>query len=310
MSQATRLQQLWRKGGVDYVGELVRLVGNPVFRHNLAGVIRRYITHCFRSVAGSDASTLNFVMGSILSGNSDSNELKWAAAVGLHEFSDMAFITHLLQPGELFVDVGANIGSYTVLASRIAGARTIAIEPIPSTFVHLQHNIELNGISDLVRAMNIGLSDCKGSLEFTCLADTRNCVLVRRHGEQGIAVPVRTLDEVVGHDSPCIIKVDTEGHESQVITGGQQVLRSPSLLAVILEDSVRQGDRPLRDREAHHLMVSHGFRIHTYNPFTRRLVPAAKKRRLIHNYLYVRDRELCQARTVSANPIVVYGLTA
>jgi hypothetical protein len=43
---------------------------------------------------------------------------------GLHEFTDMAFLLHLLRPDDLFVDVGANIGSYTVLASAVCGART------------------------------------------------------------------------------------------------------------------------------------------------------------------------------------------
>src|SRR3954464_6025907 len=42
---------------------------------------------------------------------------------GLHEFEEMAFTIHLLRPGDLFVDVGANIGAYTVLAAAVAGAR-------------------------------------------------------------------------------------------------------------------------------------------------------------------------------------------
>ena len=49
---------------------------------------------------------------------------------GLHEFVDMAFCLHLLRSGDLFVDVGANIGSYTVLASKVAGANSVTLEPI------------------------------------------------------------------------------------------------------------------------------------------------------------------------------------
>ena len=54
--------------------------------------------------------------------------------VGLREFEDMAFLLHLLRPDDLFVDVGANIGSFTVLASGAVGARSLAIEPIERTF--------------------------------------------------------------------------------------------------------------------------------------------------------------------------------
>ena len=50
---------------------------------------------------------------------------------GLHEYEDMSFVLNALRPGDLFVDVGANIGSYSILAGG-GGARVIAIEPIPS----------------------------------------------------------------------------------------------------------------------------------------------------------------------------------
>jgi hypothetical protein len=43
---------------------------------------------------------------------------------GLHEFADMVFLLHLLRPGDLFVDVGANIGSYSVLASAVCGGHS------------------------------------------------------------------------------------------------------------------------------------------------------------------------------------------
>jgi hypothetical protein len=50
---------------------------------------------------------------------------------GLHEFADMLFVLHFLRQGDLFLDVGANIGSSTVLASGVRGARTWAFEPDP-----------------------------------------------------------------------------------------------------------------------------------------------------------------------------------
>ena len=53
---------------------------------------------------------------------------------GLHEFEDMMFLLHLLRPGDIFVDAGANIGSYTVLASAVVGAKSISFEPVPPLF--------------------------------------------------------------------------------------------------------------------------------------------------------------------------------
>jgi hypothetical protein len=53
---------------------------------------------------------------------------------GLHEAHDMAFVLHFLRKDDLFLDVGANIGSYTVLASGVVGAETICFEPVPTSF--------------------------------------------------------------------------------------------------------------------------------------------------------------------------------
>src|SRR6266567_1067236 len=53
--------------------------------------------------------------------------------VGLHEFIDMIFLLHFLRPGDLFLDIGANVGSYTILASGVCKARTAAFEPDPDT---------------------------------------------------------------------------------------------------------------------------------------------------------------------------------
>src|SRR6185437_5282689 len=55
---------------------------------------------------------------------------------GLHEFEEMMFLLHLLRPADLFADVGANVGSYTILASAVAGAGSISFEPLPATFLH------------------------------------------------------------------------------------------------------------------------------------------------------------------------------
>jgi len=72
--------------------------------------------------------------------------------VGLHEFEQMAFLLHCLRSEDIFIDVGANVGSYTVLASAAVGAKTIAFEPIESEYNGLMANIELNGIAHLVDA--------------------------------------------------------------------------------------------------------------------------------------------------------------
>ena len=62
---------------------------------------------------------------------------------GLTELPEMMFLLHFLRPEDLFIDVGANVGAYTVLASAVVGAESIAIEPVPKTFQRLMDNIHL-----------------------------------------------------------------------------------------------------------------------------------------------------------------------
>lgn len=57
---------------------------------------------------------------------------------------------HFLRPGDLFLDIGANVGTYTVLASGVCGGKIMAFEPDPRTLRHLQRNIELNQLENLV----------------------------------------------------------------------------------------------------------------------------------------------------------------
>jgi hypothetical protein len=53
---------------------------------------------------------------------------------GLHEFEDMSFLLHFLRPADLFIDIGANVGAYTIFASGIVAATSISIEPISQIF--------------------------------------------------------------------------------------------------------------------------------------------------------------------------------
>ena len=77
---------------------------------------------------------------------------------GLQDFQEMAFVIHFLRKGDLIADIGANIGSYSVLASGVSGARSFSYEPVASTVRHLEDNISLNRLGDLVtiRATALG----------------------------------------------------------------------------------------------------------------------------------------------------------
>lgn len=212
---------------------------------------------------------------------------------GLHEHCEMAFVLHVLRESDLFLDVGANIGSYTILASGAAGARSIAAEPVPATFRHLRRNIALNDLAERVRCFQGGLSDQAGSLRFTSELDTVNHVLAPGEKAAGVEVPVTTLDDLVGDGVPALIKIDVEGYERPVLMGAQRTLADPRLLAVIMETNGSGERYGIKDDELVAAMRDHGFAMYAYDPFARSLTVAERGG---GNTIFVRDLEAVSAR--------------
>lgn len=212
---------------------------------------------------------------------------------GLHELRDMAFVLHLLRANDHFLDVGANVGSYTLLAGGAVRARVTSVEPIPETFSHLNRNVVLNGIASLVRTCQCGLSDTSGTLFFTKDLDSVNHILAQGETLPAIEVPVRTMDDLVGSDVPLLIKIDVEGHERSVLLGASRTLADPRLLAVVMETNGSGARYGIGDAELISLMRGHGFSAYGYDPFEHRLVAASSAD---GNTIFVRERAAVEAR--------------
>lgn len=224
---------------------------------------------------------------------------------GLHEFEDMSFLLHFLRPGDLFIDIGANVGSYTILASAHAGAETISFEPVPSTFSRLVNNISINQLHNNVKAFNIALGSAKGSIDFTHAFDTVNHVEMMS-GENTIKVELNTLDAILRDNQfPALIKIDVEGFETEVIKGATKTLRSDQLKAIIIElngSALRYGyDESL----IHETLVGLGFSSYNYYPFTR----SFKKVDTFGDYntLYIKDIYFVNDRIKTADFIKIFN---
>ena len=216
---------------------------------------------------------------------------------GLHEVREMAFALHLLRPGDHFLDVGANVGSYTVLAGGAAGARVTAVEPIPETFAQLELNVALNGLAERVRRCRAGLSERPAVLRFSAGLGCVNHVLADGEDLPGIDVPVLPLDELAGGDVPLLVKIDVEGHERAVLLGGGQTLADPRLLAVVMETNGSGLRYGIGDEALTEIMRGHGFAAFGYDPFARRLIDASPAD---GNTIFIRDRAAVEGRLTSA----------
>jgi FkbM family methyltransferase len=225
--------------------------------------------------------------------------------VGLHEFPDMAFVLHFLRPDDLFVDVGANVGSYTVLAAGVIRAQAISVEPVPAAFRQLEANVRLNGLEGRVRALNAGLAASAGTLKFTGALDTVNHVVAATEGDvrDTVDIPTTTLDGLARDRSPSLIKVDVEGYETEVFRGGRETLARPELQTLIVELN-GSGERYGFDEAALQADIeSFGFRPYDYEPFARQLKPIVGKSVQGGNTIYVRDVRAVEERIRTA-PLV------
>jgi FkbM family methyltransferase len=225
---------------------------------------------------------------------------------GLHEFEDMAFLLHLLRPDDRFVDVGANMGSYTVLARGVCQACTVSYEPVPVTFQRLQDNLQLNNaLDERSRLVNAAVGSAPGTLRMSEGQDAMNHV-ARADEAAALEVPVVTLDEDL-FATPLLMKVDVEGFETEVFRGAQRHLANPALRAIIVELN-GLGQRYGYDEQALHAeLLAAGFRAFTYDAFARQLSPLSAPGP--HNTLYCRDLAFIEARLASAPPVTVIGMT-
>jgi FkbM family methyltransferase len=215
---------------------------------------------------------------------------------GLQEFYDMMLALHFLRKGDLFLDVGANVGSYTVLASGVREATTWAFEPDPITARHLQRNIAVNGLEGLVTVHEVALGPSDGEVKFTIGQDAENRVTTEADCPSRV-VRQKRLDDLVIDRQPTMIKMDVEGYEEKVLVGSQYVLSVPSLKLIELETVNPIIKEMLYDR---------GFTECSYDPFTRRL-QLTSIRNHTWNTAFVRDIDFVQARLSEAKSIRVLG---
>jgi FkbM family methyltransferase len=142
-----------------------------------------------------------------------------------------AFLRARLRPGDIFVDVGANIGYFTLLGAELVGqqGRVVAIEASTSAVEQLKANVARNCLGGVVRCVHAAASDCEGiaTLYEGQKGNIGSASIVRAEGLLSENVRSAPLGELLLPDEiefVRVIKIDVEGAESLVFKGMQPLL--------------------------------------------------------------------------------------
>lgn len=232
--------------------------------------------------------------------------------VGLDEFEDMSFLLHFLRPQDLFVDVGAAVGAYTVLAAGAIGASAMAFEPTPEAFHALRANVNLNGFGDRAACYPLAVGREVGTAQFTTGLGTLNHIVPQAERlESGhTEIEMTTLDGELAAGEPALIKIDVEGFEQAVLGGAEATLGRSSLGAMIIEigkGCKKYGTTPAQTFDR---VTGYGFTACRYEPVGRHLTEVTREAWTESrgtNTIFCRDVEVCRDRVGSAPAFRVIG---
>jgi FkbM family methyltransferase len=161
-------------------------------------------------------------------------------ARGCWEPEVTAALNHLLKEGMVVVDIGANVGYYTLLAARAVGPSGLvyAFEPEPKNCELLRKNIQENGYTNVI-AVQKAVSDRTGvgQLWLDPADPGRHSLWSGPAESMPVPVDIVSLDDHFGQADrlPALLKIDAEGAENLILSGMTRILQGSNRMALIME---------------------------------------------------------------------------
>jgi FkbM family methyltransferase len=247
-----------------------------------AARFRKTLWGCFREPF--TVSWLDDLELTLCPGNETSRSI---FVTGRYEPNEFCLLSKILKPGMTFVDVGANMGLYTLFAARRVGVSgcVLAIEPSSREMETLKGNVEINALNN-VRVRQVALSDRASEVELL-VARAQNSGH-NTLGAFGYNTPLdhrektrtQSLDEIVQEERLSkidVIKMDIEGAELSALRGAVNTLRRDHpLLLLELADRLLQHQNA-SSAEVLSLLSQHGYRTFGFDSGTGLPSPLARQ---------------------------------
>jgi FkbM family methyltransferase len=155
-----------------------------------------------------------------------------------YEPAETNLIKKYVKPGMTVFDLGANIGWFTMILSKIVGdtGHVYSFEPDPDYFLTLKENIKLNHLEN-VSIFEMGVSNYSGITNFSLNEEFGTLVIDDKQKENSVKISTTTMDEfcLKNHIKIDFMKMDVEGSEPLVFEGMEECLRHNPDLKIIME---------------------------------------------------------------------------
>lgn len=225
---------------------------------------------------------------------------------GLYEFNESVFVLHYLRKDDIFLDIGANVGHYSLLASGVNKCKSISIEPVPRTFNRLNEQIALNKLESKISTLNIGVGNECTTLNFSVDKNTMNRIVNDKY-KNSVQIPVKTIDKICKDKNISLMKIDVEGYEKFVLEGSKTTLKNENLKAVIIEINFSNKFYDIENDEVAEILIKNYFKPFKYNPLNRQLTELKTYNKEQFNTIFIRDLKYVKTRIKESKKIRIWN---
>ncbi|PKP35269.1 MAG: hypothetical protein CVU00_03160 [Bacteroidetes bacterium HGW-Bacteroidetes-17] len=178
------------------------------------------------------------------------NTIDFKLANSAYEYLVLEKFRILLPSYDLFIDVGANIGTYSIIAAK-SRVKCIAFEPVFTNYISLKKNIQLNHLEEFIEPVMIGLAEKASNTKFNydSLKPGASSIHPIKRTSEILDIELKVFDElnyVSNETDKILIKIDVEGMELNVLAGMEKLLGNKKDICLIIETK-HSGDTEIKN---------------------------------------------------------------
>jgi FkbM family methyltransferase len=211
---------------------------------------------------------------------------------GLYDYDEMNFLLRYLRAEDSFLDIGANIGVYTLLAaSKIHSGSIYSFEALPKNYERLQENVKLNKFEQ-VKTHAIAVSNQTGTVGLNLAEGDSMPFITHSATDKTITVPTDTLDNLLQNQplaNLTLAKMDIEGAEILALKGALSLLKQqrPHVWILEINDTVSHFGHQKQDLVD--FLYGYGYNLYRYNADTNQLSSVTVEEKKGNNVLVIAD---------------------